>query len=155
MFSLVEQKGKVMKENNITVNKKAVLLAIILIVLFLIADIYGTMSVLIKTSNYVETTGIVINTYKKTHYNEKHNSSAYYITAQYKDINGNEYTNNIRCFIKHPHKENNVKIYYNPTNPKEIKPQVLPYYLSIGILIFLLFFVIYVLKNGKKINENI
>ena len=71
MFSLVEQKGKVMKENNTTVDKKAVPLAIILIVLFLIVDIYGTMSVLIKTSNYVETTGIVINTYKKTHYNRK------------------------------------------------------------------------------------
>lgn len=138
-----------MKENNITVNKKAVPLAIILIVLFLIADIYGTMSVLIKTSNYVETTGIVINTYKKTHYNEKHNSSAYYITAQYKDIKENEYTNNIRCFIKHPHKGNNVKIYYNPTNPKEIKPQVLPYYLSIGILIFLLFFCYICIKKWK------
>lgn len=144
-----------MKDNNITVNKKAAPFAIILIVLFLIADIYGTMSVLIKTSNYIETTGIVVNTYKKTHYNKKHNSSAYYITVQYKDINGNEYTNNIRCFIKHPHKGDNVKIYYNPDNPKEIKPQVLPYYLSIGILIFMLVFVIYALKNGKEINESI
>lgn len=144
-----------MKGNNITVNKKAAPFAIILIVLFLIADIYGTMSVLIKTSNYIETTGIVVNAYKKTHYNKKHNSSAYYITVQYKDINGNEYTNNIRCFIEHPHKGDNVKIYYNPDNPKEIKPQVLPYYLSIGILIFMLAFVIYALKNGKEINENI
>ena len=144
-----------MKGNNITVNKKAVPFAIILIVLFLIADIYGTMSVLIKTSNYIETTGIVVNAYKKTHYNKKHNSSAYYITVRYKDINGNEYTNNIRCFIKHPHKGDNVKIYYNPDNPKEIKPQVLPYYLSIGILIFMLAFVIYALKNGKEINESI
>lgn len=144
-----------MKGNNITVNKKAVPFAIILIVLFLIADIYGTMSVLIKTSNYIETTGIVVNAYKKTHYNKKHNSFAYYITVQYKDINGNEYTNNIRCFIKHPHKGDNVKIYYNPDNPKEIKPQVLPYYLSIGILIFMLAFVIYALKNGKEINESI
>ena len=140
-----------MKENNITVNKKAVPFAIILIALFLITDIYGTMSVLMKTSNYVETTGIVVNTYKKTHYNEKHNSSAYYITAQYKDINGNEYTNNIRCFIKHPHTGDNVKIYYNPDNPKEIKPQVLSYYLSIGVLIFMLVFTIYALKNGKEI----
>lgn len=144
-----------MKKTNTTVNKKAVPLAIILIVLFLIVDIYGTMSVLIKTSNYVETTGIVINTYKKTHYNEKHNSSVYYITAQYKDKNENEYTNNIRCFIKHPHKGDTIKIYYNPDNPKEIKPQVLPYYLSIGILIFILVFIIYALKNRKEINENI
>lgn len=144
-----------MKKSNITVDKQVAPLAIILIVLFLIVNICGTMSVSIKTSNYVETTGIVINTYKKTHYNKKHNSSAYYTTVQYKDINGNEYTNDIRCFIKHFHKGDNVKIYYNPDNPNEIKPQVLPYYLSIGILIFMLGFVIYALKNGKEINENI
>ena len=93
-----------MKKSNITVDKQVAPLAIILIVLFLIVDIYGTMSVLIKTSNYVETTGIVINTYKR-HIIMKTQFICLLYNSTIQRQNGNEYTNNIRCFIKHPIKE--------------------------------------------------
>ena len=132
------------KSNNIIVNKKAIPIASIILLIFSVVVLGSTIFKIVSTSDYIKTTAYVNDTYvKEENYTDNDGysktSKNYHTILVYKDKNNKDYTADEVYMILHPKKKSYITIYYNPNNPYELRPQMLPYYIiDVFDIIFIL-----------------
>ena len=107
-----------------------------------------------KTSDYIQTQGTVTATEIRDMSNDRNPSSnAYYAHIKFKDQDGNYHETEKQYLLYHSKENDTVKIYYDPSDPDKIRPQMLPYYAALAVIIVIILLFIFALFKGRILDN--